>query len=91
MSADDILEIRCPKCDGIHAYILDIRRSFIFANPPPGARSKRQTTYRSFRRLFTCPKRNEDFQALFVLFQDSDARIESVDVKGLVTNGQEKP
>ena len=75
----------CPKCDcPSHRYSLEVQRSYVvkyalggFAEPVEQPRRVR------FTRLFTCPTKNEEFQATFSLRDSSYNRISSVEVTGI--------
>jgi hypothetical protein len=82
MSADNVLEIQCPLCKNIHRYELEVHRSFSMSLlTTTGEKGIENKKY--FTRLFTCPKKEKEFQARFWMADTSNARIESVEVKGL--------
>ena len=88
MAQSDVLEIRCPKCNKVHLYELEVKRSMVLENLSmlSSNRSSR-STHISFTRLFTCPKKEEDFQATFSLVESSASPIRSVEVKGIIKDG----
>ena len=77
----------CPICGGRHVYKLEVERDYVLylltsrviEKPKP----KRVT------RIFVCPVKNEKFQASFILYQTSNAKIKSVRVKGVIENESE--
>jgi len=44
---------------------------------------KEQPKPKRVTRIFVCPVKNEKFQASFILYQTSNAKIKSVRVKGI--------
>lgn len=85
MTNDEILEIKCPRCGKIHLYGLSVERSLVFGTPlsssPP---TNPNIVEHKFTRLFTCPEKNEEFQATIKLKETGSDRIDSVRVKGVV-------
>lgn len=81
MSAEYVNIADCPKCKEQHRYRLEVKRSFVvkafaMSDLGPLPRAVHVT------RLFTCPKTGDDFQATFVLMDNSPGRIEDVSVVG---------
>lgn len=75
----------CPKCFGGHRYKLEVERSIVIKmmtmsdlNEPEEPERKVKVT-----RIFTCPTKNEEYQARFVLTDTSSNRIKNVKVIGL--------
>lgn len=82
MSAEYLVIHNCPKCSDGHSYELEVERSMIIKmmtisdlNEP--SRKVKVT------RIFTCPVKNEEYQARFVLTDTSSDRIKNVKVIGL--------
>jgi len=79
--SDEHIDIRgCPKCGAEHRYSLKVERAYVMrlitGGPEPISRV-------SFTRLFTCPIKNEEFQAEFTLTDSSSGKITSVEVLGI--------
>jgi hypothetical protein len=74
---------RCPLCHGAHSYSLSVERSFVIhmltMNVP-----REQHTRRRFKRLFTCPTKDETYEAVITLTESSSAPIQEVTVLGAV-------
>jgi len=78
---------RCPICAGCHRYTLAIERTVVLRmltvtslQPHPQQITPRKLR---FTRLFTCPAKNEKFQATLVLTDTSDSPIKDVTVVGV--------
>jgi hypothetical protein len=88
MSAEEILEIKCPKCGKLHKYNLEVKRSVFLENIT--IRSNNDAPIpRSFKRLFSCPLKENDFEAIIMLIETRHTKIESVEIKGLVAENQD--
>jgi len=70
----EIIEIVCPFCDGLHQYSLKIT-----VIPVVGLMSV-ERELKSIH-LFTCPIKNEDFQATIVVYQEPDERIDNIEIE----------
>ena len=73
---------KCPKCALRHRYRLAVERTIIVKLITMGDKSERPRRVR-ITRLFTCPTRNEEFEATFVLTDTSSDRIRSISVDGI--------
>ena len=71
---------KCPICSDKHIFNLKVKRSVIYYFRTGDFKERQKR--RSFTRLFTCPKKLEDFQGRISLYETSDSPIESVDVIG---------
>jgi hypothetical protein len=71
----------CPLCGLRHTYALAVKRSIVLESLR--SFSIETTLPRRFTRLFTCPTKDETFQADITLTDTSSDRIESVTVTGL--------
>jgi len=81
--ATEYLEIpSCPKCSDGHKYKLEVDRAFVMKmlTIPDMNERPRQV---KITRLFTCPTKNEEFEASFILTDTSSSRIEEVKVVGI--------
>ncbi len=80
------LDIRnCPKCKQGHRYKLNVERSIVMKAllmSDMGEQPRRV----GFTRLFTCPIKNEEFQASFILTDTSSSRIKNVEVAGIAND-----
>ncbi len=72
----------CPKCKDAHRYKLNVERAIVmkFLTMPDTSEPPKRVR---ITRLFTCPTRNEEFQASFILTYTSSSRIKSVEVEGI--------
>lgn len=88
MAAEYIEIPNCPKCQGKHRYKLEVDRSVIFKMNSMSEinESPRQERY---TRLFTCPVRNENFEATLVLTDNSFERIKDVRVVRIASEDEE--
>jgi len=82
MSSEYIDISTCPICKGRHRYNLDVKRALVMTLIL-GADMSERPRQRNFVRLFTCPKKNKEFQASFNLEDTSRDRISDVDVLGV--------
>ena len=88
MSAEHIDIPTCPKYKGGHRYKLDVERAIVLKMLTMSDLNER-TRHVKITRLFTCPVRNEEFQASFILIDTSSDRIKNVQVVG-VANDNDK-
>ena len=72
----------CPKCGDGHRYKLDVDRSVVIKIITASDMSERPRQVR-FTRLFTCPLKNEEYEARFILSDTSSDRIRDVQVIGI--------
>jgi hypothetical protein len=80
----EILDITCPKCNQVHHYKLEVDRSIVLEQV---SLSYRASTFTRFTRLFTCPIKKENFQAVFTLEESSSNRIDNVVSYGMAQDG----
>ncbi len=76
----------CPKCSTRHRYRLNVERSIVIkkmivADVNESERKVRVT------RIFTCPEKDEEFQATFVLTDTPSDQILDVTVIGVDDDG----
>lgn len=71
----------CPKCKGPHRYKLEVERALVLKTMT-AADFNEQPRQVKFTRFFTCPVKNEEFQASFALTDTSSDRIARVRVVG---------
>lgn len=69
----------CPKCQGEHRYLLEVKRTLVIKMLTISDMSERPRAVR-LTRLFTCPRTLADYQATFTLMDTSFNRIEHVTV-----------
>jgi hypothetical protein len=81
MKSEDTIRIQCPRCGNEHIYALVVKRSIILENMT--FNSSYRPAPKSFRRLFSCPSKGEDFEAVIVLLESPQDKIESVKVNGI--------
>ena len=86
MANDDILKIECPKCGKFHWYELEIRRSEVYYRRQP----EPEELIKEFTRLFTCPIKNEEFQAEFKIQDHAGNEIRSLAIKGIIEKHSQK-
>ena len=76
----ETLEIKCPICKRMHVYSINVDRSPILYNmlsaPNPAER-----TVKKFKRVFVCPDKNEQFQAIVTIEEGFGEIINDVSVK----------
>jgi hypothetical protein len=74
---------RCPLCFEEHSYNLKITRSWIIGLIlfRGGSGRKEQPRKKRVVHLFTCPTKNQDFQATLLLEEWPNAPIESIDIE----------
>jgi len=87
MEEEEVEIHNCPICGGRHVYKLEVERDYVlyFFTPPQAI----QPEPIRVTRIFVCPVKNEKFQASFILYQTSSAKIKSVRVKGVIENESE--
>jgi hypothetical protein len=81
MTSEYVKITGCPKCHGEHKYRLEVKRALVIKMLTPSDMCERPRAVR-FTRLFTCPKTQADYQAIFTLTDTSFNRIEDVKVLG---------
>ena len=82
----------CPICGGRHVYKLEVERDYVLhlhTSRVIERLAKEQPKPKRVTRIFVCPVKNEKFQASFILYQTSNAKIKSVRVKGVIENESE--
>ena len=77
----------CPKCTGRHRYKLRVDRSVVIKLLTMSDLSESPRQVR-FTRFFTCPIKNEEFEARFVLTDTSSNRIKDVTVEGIADDNE---
>jgi len=87
MMVDDVLEIMCPKCGNPHRYLLEIKHSIVLEQIT--IKSSYNPIQKSFKRLFSCPEKDVDFEAVILLIETQQSRIQSVKVKGITKDYQD--
>jgi len=87
--SDEYLDIpNCPKCKEGHRYKLKVERAIVMKFLTMSDMSEQPRKVR-ITRLFTCPIKNEEFEANLTLTDTSSNRIKSVEVEG-ITNDNNK-
>jgi hypothetical protein len=83
METSEHLDVKgCPKCGGSHRFRLAVERSVILKFMTRMDTMDRSRRVR-FTRLFTCPTKNEEFEATFVLTETSSDVISGVTAGGV--------
>jgi hypothetical protein len=85
MSTEHLNIPNCPKCKDGHRYKLNVERAIVMKMLTMSDMSEQPRRVR-ITRLFTCPTKNEEFQASFFLTDTSSSRIESVEVGGIAND-----
>ena len=85
MSTEHLDIPSCPKCKDRHRYRLNVERSVVIKMIRMSDMHEQPRQVR-FTRLFTCPIKNEEFEASFILTDTSSSRIRSVDVEGIAND-----
>lgn len=89
-SERDFLRIRnCKKCGKSHKYPLIVERSFFIKKITASLNNDDEGHKEYFTRLFTCPEKNENFQARFWIWVNSDEEIDSLSVLKAVTDDED--
>ncbi len=84
----EYLEIRnCPKCSDGHRYKLNVTRSCVMKMLTMSDINEMPRQVR-FTRFFTCPTRNEEFQANIIMTDTSGNRIKNVTVEGIANDNE---
>ncbi len=87
MSTEHLEIPECPKCNDGHRYKLDVERSIVMKMLTMEDIDERPRSVK-ITRLFTCPVKNEEFQAKFSLSDTSSDRIIDVTVIGVSHDGE---
>jgi hypothetical protein len=78
---EETIDLKCPHCSKVHKYRLSIQRShFLFG---------KSGNTRRFRRLFTCPNEEKDFETMLEMKEDDRGTITKVDIVGIVDDEKE--
>lgn len=81
--SEEFLNIsKCAKCNKPHRYRLEVERSIIMKLMTPDDLNEKPRQVR-ITRIFTCPVKNEEFEARFILHDTSSDRIENVTISGV--------
>ncbi len=87
---DEYIEIPdCPKCQLSHRYKLKIERATVVKMTTMSNIAEPERRVR-ITRIFTCPKKNEEFEATFTLTDTSSDRIKKVQVIGAADEDEQK-
>ena len=85
----EYLEIpKCPRCGDRHRYKLKVERAIVMKWLIMSDMRERPHRVR-ITRLFTCPSKNEDFEATFILTDTSSNRIKEVSVLGIASENEQ--
>ncbi len=86
--ATEYLDIpNCPKCTDGHRYKLEVDRALVIKMLTMSDMSERPRQVR-ITRLFTCPTKNKEFEARFILTDTSSNRINNVKVVGIADDNE---
>jgi hypothetical protein len=77
--------LTAPKCPYGHRYKLKVERAIVIKMLTMSDLNERPRRVR-VTRLFTCPLKNEEFQARFILTDTSWDRIKDVQVAGITND-----
>ena len=79
--SNEIFDVpKCPSCSKPHKYsVAVLRSSYMFGVSDTDAPSEKR-----FRRLFTCPNTETDFEGFVVVKDDPKNKIVSIVVEGLI-------
>lgn len=80
---------KCPKCKDAHRYKLNVDRSIVIKMLTMADMSERPRQVK-ITRFFTCPIKEEDFEATFILTDTSSSRINNVQVAGIADDNEKK-
>lgn len=87
---DEYVEIpNCPKCQLSHRYKLKIKRAMVVKMTTMSSIAEPERQVR-ITRIFTCPKKNEEFEATFTLTDTSSSRIKKIEVVGADDEDEQK-
>ena len=81
MSTEYIDIPKCPKCNDGHRYRLKVDRTIVMRLLTMDDVDEKPRAVK-ITRLFTCPVKDEEFQAKFILYDTSSDRIQNVTVIG---------
>jgi len=73
-----------PLCRCSHTYQLAVTRNYIVKMIVENQLTPETPRQRKYTRVFPCPEKNIDFQAVIILYETSDDSIKSVKVEGLL-------
>ena len=86
--ATEYLDIpNCPKCSYGHRYRIEVDRTLVIKMLTTLDMNEHPQQVR-ITRLFTCPTKNEDFEARFILTDTSSNRINDVKVVGIADDNE---
>ena len=75
----------CPLCSNSHSYSLLVQRSSVFKMMVADMTLEPEKPRRvRFKRIFTCPVKNNMFQATIIMYETSDSKIKSLEVEGII-------
>jgi hypothetical protein len=79
----------CPKCKDGHRFRLNVERAIVMRMLTTSDIDEQPRQVR-ITRLFTCPNKNDEFQASFTLTDTSSSRIVSVKVESIAHDNDNK-
>ena len=75
------LELKCPICKETHEYSINVDRSLIlYSLFVPSSTKSTKRTVKKFKRVFVCPVKNEQFQAIITMEEGFGEIINDVSV-----------
>lgn len=85
---DDIFTVKiCPLCQQPHKYSLIITKS----STQLGESDLKGTRLKTFKRLVTCPNKNEAFLATLELKESPGKIIRNVSINGVIKDDKNEP
>ena len=81
---------KCPVCGKKHRYKLDVKRSLVMHMLTMSSlNSQEKVFYARFTRIFVCPEKGGEFEAVLTLPYTLSNKIESVSVVGAISMDDE--
>jgi len=80
MAEEELTIDYCPICRKSHTYKLEVNRS-LFMKMITATEIHEKPKARRFTRLFNCPETSRRFEARFILYESSDDKIKSINIK----------
>lgn len=79
MEEEEKIQLNCPICKNTHEFRLEVDKSHVLYHMT-SMPSERERTVKRFRRLFTCPEKNEPFEATIRMEESFSEIIHNVKV-----------
>lgn len=85
--SEEYIEVGCPFCSEIHTYELKVERPDVVRYISSFSSWLSDLKKVTFKRIFTCPRSNNKFEAEFEMIIEEGAK---VDVSGLVKRNKDE-